>query len=141
MDELPRTPEEAVRAYDHAFNARNWDALMRLVVPEMHVDDRRTGIASTLEGAEAHVANHRSWVELVPDVQGHSEIVQAAGDHATLWRTTYKGTDRYGNPIEVSILVVNEWTRAPDGALLSSSGAVFEEAQRDDAFEEFQRRT
>ena len=141
MDALPRTPEDAVRIYDEAFNTRDWDLLTRLVVPEMRVDDRRTGIASTLEGAEAHVANHRSWVELVPDVQGHSEILHAAGDRVTLWRTTYNGTDGYGNPIEVSILVVNEWTRGPEGALVSSSGAVFEDAQRGDAFDEFRRRT
>ena len=137
MTEPPRTPEEAVRAYDDAFNRRDWDALADLVSPEMRVDDRRTGIPSLIEGSLAHVWNHREWVELVPNVQGRSVILRSVADRA-LRRTTYAGTDAYDNPIQVTILIVNEWARNAEGTLIGLRGAVFEEAQMDEAVAYFE---
>lgn len=138
MQQLPRTPEEAVQAYDDAFNARDWDALGRLVIAEMHIDDRRTGLTGTLEDRDAHVSNHKAWHSLVPDVLGMSDIIRTTA-RFTVWRTLYRGTDQYKNPVDVVIVVLNEWTTDEDGALLSKRGAIYNEDQLDVALTEYER--
>jgi hypothetical protein len=97
---------ETMRAFRAAFAARDWDALVALMSPDLVVDDHRPLGWETVRGANSYVQALHSLVDLAPDTRLRLDHVEMS-QRGLLWIGAWVGT-REGGEYEIPWITVSE---------------------------------
>ncbi|HJQ85156.1 MAG TPA: nuclear transport factor 2 family protein [Candidatus Binatia bacterium] len=95
-----------MRAFLHAFEARDWQALGSLFADDLVVHDHRPIGWETLDGSPAYVRALRTLLDLAPDARLRLDHVDASA-HALLWIAAWVGV-RDGGAFETPWISVSE---------------------------------
>ena len=84
--------------------------------PDIQVVDRRILGTMSTKGADAFLANYRSWLDLAADTAFDEDEVLGLQSGALLWRRTFSGTDRVGGGA-FERQFIQLWTFGADGRI------------------------